>query len=173
MLRSRRFIFGFSLVEMMIVFIISSILSMLAAPQLSYWVDSARAKSVRMNLRSFLVEARSIALTQSDTITVCQLQGDHCKSEFGFPLSMYVDNNRNAVLDSDEYIVRVLDMDLTNNISIKWNRHKYLRFWPSGGTGALTGSLSYCNQLFPDFDFRLVIARTGRVRVDENASRCD
>lgn len=163
---------GFTLVEVMLALVISSILSMVAVPNISSWLDASRAKSVRQQLRSLTMEARSLALYQAQTTTVCRLKNGICDSQFGFPVSVFVDSNHNATLDFDESVFRILDIELPDRVSMHWNRSGYLRFWPSGGSGALTGSLSYCDQRSSDNDFRLVVARTGRVRIDQSETRC-
>ena len=169
---SSRLAKGFSLIELMAVIAISSILLAMAAPAISSWIDSARAKAVRQQFYALASEARSIALKESQTITICHLIDQKCQPEFAVPLSLFADNNRNAILDEDERLIRVMHMELPDKISISWNRSSYMRFWPSGGTGALTGSLSYCDAQSPDNDFRIVIARTGRLRIDETETRC-
>jgi len=163
---------GFSLLELMVVVTISAILSVIAVPSLSSWIDSSRAKSVRQQLYAITAEARSIALKESQTVTICALGNNQCQSELALPISLFTDNNRNAVLDESEQLIRVLNISLPEKISLSWNRSGYMRFWPSGGTGALTGSLSYCDALNPDNDFRIVVARTGRLRIDASETRC-
>lgn len=163
---------GFSLVELMIALSIAAILSAIAVPGLSNWLDAARAKSVRQQFYGIAAEARSIALKQAQTITICSLEDDKCQSQFVPPISLFTDSNRNAILDSDERVVRVLNIELPKKIKLTWNRYGYMRFWPSGGTGALTGSLSYCDETNADHDFRIVVARTGRLRVDKVETRC-
>ena len=163
---------GFSLIELMIVVMIAAILASLAAPNVSGWLDGARAKSTRQQLYGLAATARSIALKESQTITICYLENEKCQIDMDLPLTLFADNNRNAKLDTNEQIFRVLNLELPEKINLSWNRSGYMRFWPSGGTGALTGSLSYCDEINPDHDFRIVVARTGRLRVDEIETRC-
>lgn len=168
----RKYIQGFSLIELMFAAIITALLSVVAVPGMASWIDSTRAKSVGRQLYSLTSVARSLALNESQTVTICHLDGKKCQLDIALPLSLFIDVNRNAELDADERVVQVLDIKLPNRIKLLWNRSGYMRFWPSGGTGALTGSLSYCDNNNSDNDFRLVVARTGRVRIDKLETRC-
>ena len=172
-LPAARYTTGFSLLELMVAIVISSLLAAMVAPAISSWIDAARAKAVRQQLYALASEAKSIALKESRTITICHLVDEECDPQFALPLSLFADNNRNAVLDEEERLIRVMDIDLPDKINISWNRAAYMRFWPSGGTGAVNGSLSYCDEQNPDYDFRIVIARTGRLRIDKTETRCD
>ena len=164
---------GFTLLELLIVLTIISILATLATPALGEWVENSRAKSTRQKLQVGLAEARNTAIDGSQVVTLCHLlPSGECSIDLGFPISLYEDRNRNAVLDADEHLIRVIDVDIPSNISLKWNHGRFVRFWPSGGAGATTGSLSYCHDWKTGNDFRIVIARTGRTRLDKKVTRC-
>lgn len=163
---------GYTLIELMVTALILSILSAISSQPLSAWIESTKSRSVRQQLTAFLSESRSHALLESRVITICSLEFNECRADFDFPLSSFIDSNQNKIKDNGEAIIRVIDIDLSEHIRIVWNRADYLRFWSSGGTGALTGSLSYCSLRDPRNDFRLVISRVGRVRVDYGETRC-
>lgn len=164
---------GFSLIDLMVTILIMALLSTMAIPAMSSWIDSVRARSAQKKFYSMATEARSIALRQSQITTLCNLQADECAYEFDLPVTLFVDSDSDAELDFDEEIIRIVDLKLPEKINIRWNRSRYMRFWPSGGTGALNGSLSYCDLEDTGNDFRVVVSRTGRVRIDTQDSYCD
>ena len=164
---------GVTLFELLVSLALISILTAMAMPAMSSLIESSRSKVVRQQLQSFLSEVRSVALHKSQIVTVCRLdEDDRCESELSFPLTAFVDANRNQQLESQTEVLRRLDFEMPDNLSMAWNRHGYLRYWPSGGTGALTGSLTFCHANSTRHDFRIVIARTGRTRVDFDETGC-
>lgn len=165
---------GFTLLELLTTLLITSVLAAIAIPAMGNWVESSRSKATRQQIHSFMSHARNYALQNSEIVTICSLgDGVSCSDNLEFPLTLFVDSDRNAVLGVDETILKVLNIALPEDASLEWNRNGYLRFWPSGGTGALTGSLSYCHSYDDKHEFRFVIARTGRTRVDFEDAQCD
>lgn len=164
---------GFTLIELILVLAITAILAGLASPAISSWVATARAKAAQQQISSLLSDARYRALSRAEILTVCRLEAGQCSGDFGFPLSTFVDLNRDAILDADESLLREVTVEIPEKARVNWNRKGgYLRFWPNGGTGALTGSVTYCDTESPENDFRIVVARTGRLRIDKEDSRC-
>ena len=163
---------GFSLFDILLAMFVSMILSLIAVPSISDWLKSAKSKEVSRQLLNITAMARYQALTRSSVVTICHLEDNRCAGQLAFPLSVFEDGNRNAAFDPQEDLIRELDIALSESVDINWNRRGYLRFWPSGGTGALTGSLSYCDAVAEQHNFRLVVARTGRTRIDRRETRC-
>lgn len=173
-MRRMRSNYGFTLLELLVTLAIVSILVAVAVPAMGDLVGSSRSKVVRKQLQSFLARARSHALLEAQVVTICRLDDNgSCLDELGFPLSMFTDPDRDAAMGAGEILLSTLDIDLAEETELLWNRNNYLRYWPSGGTGALTGSLSYCHQFDNQHEFRIVLARTGRTRVDFDETRCD
>lgn len=167
-------ILGVTLLELLVALAIVAILAATATPALVNILESSRSKAVRQQLQSFFGEARSHALEQSEIVTICHLgTNSRCADELEFPLTMFADPNRRAELNEDDQIIKIFDFKLPEDATLAWNRNGYVRFWPSGGTGALTGSMSYCHSYDDKYEFRVVIARTGRVRIDFDETRCD
>lgn len=164
---------GVTLLELLAVLSIVSVLVAMAVPGFQSLIESNRAKVVRQQMQGLLNEARSYALKRSEVVTICHLADDNrCAANFNFPLTMFVDNDRGAILTDGSDVLRVLDMTLPDHLEMDWNRNGYIRYWPSGGTGALTGSLRFCNRFEDRNDFRIVIARTGRTRIEFDDTRC-
>ena len=165
---------GFSLIEVLFVLAITAILAGLASPSISSWIEATKAKAIQQQLSSLLFDARYRALTNAQILTVCHLEDGQCSGDLAFPLAAFVDPNRNAVWDANETLLREISEDIPSSAKLSWNRNGgFLRFWPSGGTGALSGSLTNCDAASPENDFRIVVARTGWLRLDNNDTRCN
>ena len=164
---------GVTLLEMLTALGIVSVLVSIAVPGFESLLESNRSKVIRQQLQGLLNEARSVALTKSHVVTICHLDSNNrCDSDIAFPLTMFIDPDRNAAFDNQNDVIRILDFELPKNVEMDWNRSGFIRYWPSGGTGALTGSLRFCHANSDRNDFRIVIARTGRTRVDFDNTRC-
>ena len=161
-MRRMRSNLGFTLLELIVTLGLVTILAAVAMPAMGDLIESSRSKAVRKQLQSFLGRARNHALLESEIVTICHLGEDSSCDELGFPLSMFTDPDRNASMGENEALLYTLNFDLPADSALFWNRNSYLRYWPSGGTGALTGSLSYCHEFDNSYEFRIVIARTGR-----------
>lgn len=67
----RRFVTGFSLIELMVTLAIAAILLMIAAPDMSSLVERNRVETYRTDLISDISFARQEAITRNQPITLC------------------------------------------------------------------------------------------------------
>ena len=165
---------GFTLIEAVLSLSILIIISSYAAPQLMQLRAYFESKAAQQSLLTFIASARARALYRQDIVTICPLDNNKiCSTDWNQPLSIFVDSNSNAVLDSDEILSSIWNKK-NGQVNISWVRgRRYIRFRPNGSTTATTGSLKYCLATSVDkFNFRLVIARTGRTRVDRKNHGC-
>ena len=165
---------GLSLLEMMLCLSILLITISYATPQLMRLVAYFDSRSTQQSLLTYIASARAEALYKQRIVTLCPLADDQkCSSDWNRPLVYFFDDNTNAELDpSEEPITLWASRKEIVNMSWTLNR-RYIRFRPNGSTTATTGSLRYCNPIYQgEYSFRLVIARTGRTRVDPRDHGC-
>lgn len=165
---------GATLVEALLSLSLLIIISSYAIPQIAQLKAYFESRSVQQSLLTYLSSARSRALYHQEIITVCPLADNiSCTSDWNTSLSIFVDSNSNAILDADEFLISNWN-GKGESVNLTWILNRaYIRFRPNGSTTATTGSLRYCYpSMFNKFDFRLVIARTGRIRVDRNEPGC-
>lgn len=165
---------GFTLIEAVLSLSILIIISSYATPQLMQLRAYFESKAAQQSLLTFIASARSRALHRQDIVTICPLNNAKtCSTDWNQPLSLFVDPNSNAALDSNEALISVWN-EKNAQANILWVRgRRYIRFRPNGSTTATTGSLKYClTTKVEKFNFRLVIARTCRTRVDRKSPGC-
>lgn len=164
---------GFTLIELLLVIGLIILLASLASSLLADVSSRLRAKSTGSSLEEFIQLARNEALFRQQIVTLCPLTQGRCSSSWHDELVLFSDPNANAKLDSGEEVIRYWNRP-RGNAEISWrNQGRYVRFRPNGSTTALTGSLKYCALYKPEINsFRIVIARTGRSRIEWRYAEC-
>lgn len=165
---------GASLLEVLLCLTILALLNSFAIPQLQNYKMYFDSRATQKSLQALLATARARALYRQQIVTLCPLNNStSCSSQWETKLSVFIDSNSNAVLDPDEEEILVWD-EIQEYASFSWTLdRRYIRFRPNGSTTATTGSLRYCliDKDSPN-NFRIVIARTGRTRVDHKSHGC-
>lgn len=166
---ARRLCGGFSLLELIIVLAISTITFGIAFPSANQFSGKLKVRTEQNELLTLIKTARAEALSANAFIAVCHLSNDRCE-DFSSPLTIFTDRNNNRILDSDEATKAIFHLSPTSQIS--WNKTKRMRFSPTGR--ALNGSLKYCRLQSTGVEgFKIIVARTGRIRTEFDAEHCD
>ena len=165
---------GITLLELLVCLSIILIIISLGIPQFMRTLAYFESRSTQQSLLTYIASARAHALYLQEVVTLCPLAEDQsCSNDWNKPLTTFSDLNSNAVLDNTEEIISIWD-GKNSLVNMSWTQsRRYIRFRPNGFTTATTGSLRYCSSnYFEDYDFRIVVARTGRTRVDRRDHGC-
>lgn len=164
---------GFTLIELLLMIGLIILIASLASAALADITARLRARSTGSSLEEFIQLARNEALFRQQIVTLCPLNAGQCSNNWRNELVQFSDSNANAKLDGSEEVIRYWNRP-RGNAEISWrNRGRYIRFRPNGSTTALTGSLRYCAEYKPEINsFRVVIARTGRSRIEWHYAEC-
>lgn len=165
---------GATLLEICVCLSIIIILNSFALPQLRDFKIYYDSLATQKSLLSLIGSSRAIALYQDQIVTICPIsEAKSCSSEWNQPISVFVDENSNATLDLDEEVLTIWD-ERQDYVDLNWTLdRRYIRFRPNGSTTATTGSLRYClRDNNNSNNFRIVISRTGRTRVDRKSHGC-
>lgn len=165
---------GITLLELLAVLTIQILLFSLAIPGLGQLYVQAESRSAEVRMMSMLGTARSQALDLGWPATLCPLDASRaCGTDWNRALTLFIDQNANARRDSQEEILRYWEPDW-GAAWLAWTRNrKAIIYRPNGSTTASTGSLRYCSLVAEKFSFRLVVARTGRYRLDRRNPGCE
>jgi type IV fimbrial biogenesis protein FimT len=159
---------GFSLIELMVVLVISAIIIGFAIPSFFSLLKDINTKVAMHELLRAIESSRTLAVTSNNRTVLLANQEDW---EQGWTL--FIDKNHDGVLNGEETLK--LQKKALNKVKISANTHveKYISFIGTGegrklgsnGSGAFqVGTIKIC----PDTEgtgYALVISRGGRTRI--------
>lgn len=158
---------GFTLIELMIVLVITAVMIGVAIPGFRDILNRTRAVGAMMELHALINLARQTAITRSREITLCGVdEALKCIEPWeGNPTLVFEDLNRNRKLDDGEF--NAAHSDLTRSGHIRWRAsggRDYLRYKPSGRVSEI-GTFRYCAVNTDPKSVRgIVVSMTGRPR---------
>ncbi len=161
---------GLTLIELLVVMAISAIAFMLAVPGLQSMISNAQGSALLMELSASLRFARTEAVKQSLTVTVCpSSSGEACREgkhpEWNAGWMLFADQSGNGWLDSSDEILRVHQFSNPQYslIGLGGLRQR-TRFFPTGFPDK-PGSLEYCD-LNDGKAYSIKLSGTGRRSVE-------
>lgn len=159
---------GFTIIEFTVALAILGIVFSFAIPKVSSFNDAIKFRSEQNQLVMLIQTARAEALNTNNFMAICHLESGECK-DFTSPISVFSDLNNNRRLDTNEATTAILH--LHNNTQLSWNKTSRIRFAATGR--ALNGTLKYCSRQSDTVKgFKIIIARTGRMRTESNSDHC-
>ncbi len=162
---------GLSLIELLVVIAILAILSVTAIYTYQDWYGYANSKRSLMQLTSAITVAENFALSSGRTVTLCKSQsGEKCDEASwsqGF-IVFFDDTNRHQVT-ADKDVIKVLPaIGAVNELNFYgFPSGNYWQYQPKMATTQNNGTFVYCDQQHTNNDWRLVISKTGRYRVEQ------
>lgn len=165
---------GFTLVELMIVLAIAGILFSTALPSFSKMLAKNQQTAQLYTLFQHHQLARSEAIKNNQNVLLCKSSnGQECTphSKWSDGWIIFSDTDNDKKINGDETVVFV-QQSLATQLSLKYKgfgSHNYIRYFPNGSSST-NGTFTLCNQ-FDNTDAKsIIIARTGRVRLDTKSS---
>lgn len=158
-----KFMKGFTLLELLITICMAFILIFVAVPNLIDFHRKQNADAVTAEIRRTLSIARQYAVSTQKTITACGIIDTHtCTKNHINSLLIFVDENNNKTLDSNEYLL--LNRDIKHQGSLRLSASLGARHIQFNGNGSSkqAGSFIYCVPEKPTLARRIVFSMTGR-----------
>ena len=160
---------GFTLLELIFTLSLLVIVLTLGMPALSQWVQRSRATDLQYTLLHSIHYARTQATLLQSTVTLCP-GTSACEDTWGSNLLIFNDVNSNGVQDSNEPLLKQIDIGLLGQY-LNWRSFRkkpYLQFSSRGLTRASNGTFHFCpKEPVNDLEFSLILARTGRARISD------
>lgn len=160
---------GFTLIQLLLVIGLIGLLVQLAAPGFRQLVVSQQRQVVAFELASGLRSARAEAILQQRDVLVQAIDDD-----WGLGWWMIVDSSGKGVEDPNNRVL--LERRLGGAVPVVGNTRLLTRArfvaqgWPAyTGTGPGNGTLHICEQGAAVSHWRVVMANSGRVRVESGA----
>lgn len=154
---------GFTLLELLITISIMFIVMFVAVPNLIDLHRKQNADTVTADIRRTLSVARQYAVSTQKTITACGIVDTYtCTKNNIHGFLVFVDENNNKALDSNEYLL--LNRDIKHQGFLKLSASlgaKHIQF-NGDGSSKQAGSFIYCVPERPTLARRIVFSMTGR-----------
>ena len=159
--------------------VILGVLLMIAPPAYRDWIASQQLANHARFLADTLDIARSEAIKHGYRVNVCKsVDRRQCTATGGWESGwiMYVDENHDGDIDSDEQVIR-REGSAAEGITVHGNRPvaDYVSYTGLGHARLLSGALQMGTFVIckPGQDaLKVVLANSGRARIDKTRDRC-
>ncbi|MBX8569619.1 GspH/FimT family pseudopilin [Pseudomonas cichorii] len=154
---------GFTLIELLIVVAIVAILANVASPPFTDLIDANRRHVAAQELASGIRSARVAAITRNQVVTLHAIEGDWSNG-----WRIITDTTGNGPDDDDTLLV---ERAINGKTRIVGNSKiaEYISFNGLGGLRkAANGTFHVCVRDEPVSHYRVIVAITGRVRVEND-----
>lgn len=165
---------GFTVVELMITLLITGILFLVALPSFSNMLAKNEQTAQIYTLFHHHQLARTEAIKSNRNVLLCKSSdGLKCtsNSKWSDGWIIFSDTDNDKKISDNETVIYVQDT-LPQKLSLKYKgfgSHHYVRYFPNGRSST-NGTFTFCNQIDKSNVQSLIIARTGRARLDTKAS---
>jgi len=157
---------GFSLIELLMGLAIAGIVLLLVSPAFAALTESNQREAAAQSLISGIRNARTAALTHNQNVVIYGINGDWSQG-----WRIILDISGKGPEDSDNPLLVERANDARVPIVGNWHVQQYVRFSPLGtplmpGRAFQAGTLHLCAKHEAVSHLRVVLAATGRVRLD-------
>jgi len=161
---------GLTLFELLLCIAVLSIAFTLSSHSIPGWINHARLTSTLNNLVGLIHYAKTHAIVEEASVTICPIQDGKCNGNYwGTNTVAFVDKNNNQALDKDEPILRYTDKS-SDKVVIKSSRDQIVFY--RGGTLASPVSVYICVfDNIMDMSRGFTISLQGRIRSSKDKDK--
>lgn len=163
---------GFSLTELLVITLISSILALWAAHSSTLLQKKIELYTTLYQLKQLIDVNKNRALTKHQALTICGSRGTVCDQSWSVGILLFQDNNRNGIIEQNDVVITYLPLQL-KTATLSWRGFNTTRLViePLGITFASNGSFTYCpNDNDRSYIRQIVVNRGGRVRLSRDSN---
>ncbi|RMM37116.1 Type IV pilus bioproteinsis protein FimT [Pseudomonas coronafaciens pv. coronafaciens] len=154
---------GFTLIELLIVVALVAILANIATPSFKELIDSSRGLATAQELASGIRSARVAAITRNQIVTIHAIDDDWSNG-----WRIILDPNGKGPDENDTLLVERAN-DGKSRVAGSRKRARQMSFNGLGGLrGRTNDTLHVCAWAQPVSNYRVIVAATGRVRLEDN-----
>ncbi len=157
---------GFTLIELMMVLAVLAVMLLVAAPGLQELIRNNRQVSELYTLRASLANARSEAVSQRESVTVCPINaGGACAGGTDWSLGY-----KSFINDPNDPF-QVVDREVSE-MEVSFDGGNQVVFNSRGNALGSAGGFVICDTRGPEFARGLILAAVGSLRsaVDDNGN---
>lgn len=170
---------GFTLVELLVAVTVTMVLGLVAVPSFRDWLGTYQLANHAKHIAETMTRARTEAVRRGYRVNLCKSPDRiRCVEGSGWDAGflVYVDINGNGKVDDDEPLLGS-DGPAPRGITVQANRPlaEYVSYTNVGHARMLNGALqmgtfTVCRTGYPAL--QVVLANSGRVRIEKTGSRC-
>jgi len=161
---------GFTLLELIIVMLISMLLITIGIPGFQTLTENSRLTAVASNIQTHLQFARSQSVSLINYVTVCPLEENKCTHNWIKGLDVFIDGNQSKTYDSGEVLLKSGNSFNTNDTL----------FFPATGLtytpdGQITGGSAEFHYCTGESKIGVNVAYSGRAKIIDGStfSNCE
>lgn len=151
---------GFTLLELIIVLIISTLLMMIGIPGFQTLIKNNRLTAVASGIQNNLLFARNQSVSYLNYVTVCPLESNLCTNNWSSGIDVFIDSNRNGSYDNGEVLLKTGD-SINPNDTLVFPSNS-VTFTPDGHITGSSATFRYCTG---DARVGVYIAYSGRPKI--------
>ncbi|MCP5077322.1 MAG: general secretion pathway protein GspH [Psychromonas sp.] len=159
---------GFTLLELIIVLIISMLLITIGIPGFQTLIQNNRLTAVASSIQNNLMFARNQSVSYLNYVTVCPLESNACSNNWITGVDIFIDSDKDGRYDSGEVLLKTGD---------KFNSNDTLAFPSNSITftpdGQITGSAAKFRYCTGDERIGVSIAYSGRAKIIDSDTFTD
>lgn len=162
---------GFTLMELMVVLLVFSSLSMFVVPSFVKFQERQATSIKALEVQRILEFARNIAITKNKEVKVCLATSDYrCTQEKGIRLLVFHDQNINHQWNEAEQKYRDISIEsLALKLSVSGGR-RYIRFKQTGESKE-SGNILVCDKKKgSDYGRQVIVFRSGQIRISKDGN---
>ncbi len=154
---------GFTLLELLITTVITSVLLTVAIPSLSYFKNSSERGSITTDIRRSLAYTRENAITRNTYTTICGLntQGE-CARDNIQSLAVFIDKDKDGMLTEEDKALAIRELHHSGYLRLRASFRKSSITFNRHGAALAAGSFIYCKPDYPELAARITVSMTGR-----------
>ena len=170
---------AFTLIEALVAVAIAGLLAVMAFPAFHDWLGAYQLANVAKHLAETMTRARTEAVRRGHRVNLCKsVDRRRCADDGSWDAGfiVFVDVNHNGRLDAEEQVLEV-EGPAPRGISVSGNRpvEDYVSYTGLGQARMLSGALQMGTFVVcrpGQRALHVVLANTGRVRVERTSDRC-
>jgi len=151
---------GFTLLELIIVLIISMLLITIGIPGFQTLIQNNRLTAVASSIQNNLMFARNQSVSYLNYVTVCPLESNVCGSNWITGIDVFIDSDSDGSYDSGEVLLKSGDK-FNNNDTLVFPSNS-ITFTPDGQITGSAAKFRYCTG---DERVGVSIAYSGRAKI--------